>query len=96
MRESMIHDNETPITEMMAVFLKLTQSNFDGKKYRFITFLIIKPCFKRKQISVNKGEERQHRPMWDTFPYIFHYYNSPLFSRIIQYALHKNEKTKQK
>jgi hypothetical protein len=29
MRERIIHENETPITEMMTVFLKLTQSNFD-------------------------------------------------------------------
>jgi len=42
MRERMIHENETPITEMMTVFLKLTQSNFDEKK---IDLIIMRSAF---------------------------------------------------
>jgi hypothetical protein len=32
MRERMLQDNETAITEMMTVFLKFTQWNFEEKK----------------------------------------------------------------
>ena len=86
MRESMIHDNETPITEMMAVFLKLTQSNFDGKNIDLSLSSSLNLVSKENRSQLTK-EKRDNTGLCGTH---FHTYSIIIIHHYFQelYSMH--------